>query len=170
MKKMTILNLIFLLATVFNYSQAAGSEDPISVPMTGHVSTLIINANVNVILVGNEKAGLQVVGNKKLANTLIIEKSGDTLRINSHKRKNLKDAGVIYIPASRLQKIQINGEANVESLYALRVPKLDVVINAVCKFSVANIGEVNVIETEKYTVDHSTEVRRLPRGVTPYLR
>src|SRR5689334_14704436 len=98
MKKTIILKLALIATVLFNCLLAAGSEDPVPAPITGHVSTLVINANVTVVLVNNEKATMQVVGDNKLAEMLIIEKDGDTLRISSHKKKNPKESGVIYIP------------------------------------------------------------------------
>lgn len=162
MKKTIILFSAFFFAAFFNYSLAKNTDE--TLPVHQPITTLIIDANITVVLVSNDKATLQVDGNK-LFEFIKFKTTGDTLVISSTRSRNLKGSGVIYVPASQLRSIRVNSEANVKSLFALRIPKLDVVVNGACTLAISNIGELNIIETERYLVEKSTKVSLIPAGV-----
>jgi hypothetical protein len=165
MKKTIVLSLALLCATLFSYSSGMSTEDP--VPATGlpYITTLVINANVTVVLVDNDKATLEVAGSNSLTRLVIFNKTADTLVINSARGRDLKSAGVIYVPAARLRNIRINSAAHVKSLYTLQIPKLDVIVNGACEFDIANIGVLNLTGTDNYIVEKNTEVHHLPANV-----
>ncbi|HET6996319.1 MAG TPA: DUF2807 domain-containing protein [Chitinophagaceae bacterium] len=163
MKKAIVLSVALLFATISNHLFAAPVD---KTPEPGNkITTLIINANVTVVLVDNEKANLEVTGRSLLSELVTFDHNSDTLVIGSTKKKNLTEAGVIYVPAAQLRNIQINSGATVRSLYVLNIPKLDVVINGACYIQVSNIGELNLIETDKYAIDASREVREVPASI-----
>jgi hypothetical protein len=162
MKKMIKLSLAFLLAGILNYAPANSTDEP-SKP--GSIRTLIINADVNVVLINHENATLKVVGDKPLIKFVTFKLTGDTLLIHSSKTRNLKGAGTIYIPASRLENIRINSDAYVRSLSMLQVPKLDVVINGSCIVAISNAGEFNITGTSNYSFEQDRYIRRHPAMV-----
>ena len=157
------LTCLLTLISINSIANPIQKENPRS--EGSRVTTLIINANVNVVLVANHKSSLEVVGGKYIKKHISFEQRGDTLVINSTRNKNLKNSGVIYVPASMLRNILINSESQIRTLYTLQIPKLDVVINGVCDFAISNIGEVNLTATDKYTYEHSTTTTRLPGNV-----
>ena len=165
MKKTIVLSLALLFATIFNYSSAKPNGEPLPAVGPSQASTLIIDAHVTVVLVNNDKAAIQVVGEGSLTKLIAFKNTGDTLVISSTRNKDLKGAGIIYVPASKLKNIRINRAAHVRSLFALHVPKLDVVINGDCQIAISNIGEVNVSATEFYSFEGSKEVRQVPLTV-----
>ena len=155
-----ILGFLFTIVSIVASAKTSNNETPITEGQ--QIKTLIINANVSIVLVANSKSSLEVIGGNYIKKHISFKQNGDTLVIGSTRNKNLKNSGVIYVPASFLQNILINSESQIRTLYSLQIPKLDVVINGVCDFAISNIGEVNLIETDKYTYEQTTTIRRLP--------
>ena len=161
MKKTIILSLVLLLTTILNYSSATTTPKTLAKVKPSPITTLIIDANVTVVLVDNYRANLEVTGLSSLRDIVTLKEIGDTLGIGAKKNRDIKQAGVIYVPASQLKNIRINSEAHVISLYTLQIPKLDVVVNGACTVGIASIGEVTMTATPFYTVDQTREVRRI---------
>jgi hypothetical protein len=150
MTRTIYLLLAFLFAFV-QYSSAKNiAEDP--QPVSTTITTLVINANVTVYLVGSDEATLQVNGNEVFSRLVSVQRKGDTLVINAAKNKNLKGAGAIYVPAGSLQKIDINNDAFVKSVSFLRIPLLEVLVNGACKVDIANVGNLNFFGSPNYLV------------------
>lgn len=159
---LTLTLTLTCLLTIFSNATSAKQIKEKNPLFEGQITTLIINADVSVVLVGSNQSSLEVVGGNDLQKNITFKQTGDTLVISSRKNKNLKNLGVIYVPAGMLRNILINSESQIRTLYTLHIPKLDVVINGVCDFDIANIGEVNLTSTEKYTYEHTTTSRRVP--------
>jgi hypothetical protein len=115
--------------------------------------------------VNNDKARPTITGDPSITNFVTLKKEGDTLIIAATKTRNFKQQGVVYIPASELREIRVNRQAHITSLYALQIPKLNLVINAECEFSVTNIGEINLSSTASYAYLETTEMFRRPAKV-----
>jgi Putative auto-transporter adhesin, head GIN domain len=165
MKKPIVLSLVLLSISLLNYSVASDGHWPLSVEKLAGVNTLIVNANVTIVLVNNNSPVLEMVGNKSLSKNVSFEKTGNTLVISVANKKNLVGAGVIYISANEFRKIQINGNCNLRTLNTLQIPTLDVVFNGVCEFEIRNIGEVNIKESKDYILEQDKEVRKIPASV-----
>lgn len=142
-------------------------EGPAANPVSGraYIKTLIINADVTVVLVNSDKISADANGNEKFMSQVQVERSGDTLVINSQKRKDLRAKGVIYVSASHLRSIRINSSADVRTFNVLQLPVLDVVINGDCKVVVSNTGVTNLIETKHYYVEQTKQVKEWPASV-----
>lgn len=130
-----------------------------------HIKTLIINADVTVVLVNSDKISVEANGSTGFMAQVQIERSGDTVLINSSKRKDYTNKGVIYVSATQLRNIRINSSAEVKTLNILQLPKLDVVINGDCKVAVSNTGVTNLIETKNFFVEQTRHVREWPSNV-----
>lgn len=161
MKKTKILILAVLLTPIFNHSFGRSTSDSLTKDSPFYITTLVINADVTVVLVNNDEAMLETTGNKSFKKFVKLEKTGDTLVISAKRNMDFYE-GTIYVPASELRKIHINSKAHVQSLFSLQIPKLDVIVNGSCDFVVSNIGEVNLTSTENYSLEQRTTVRRLP--------
>lgn len=161
-KKMLVSGLVFLLASISNYSFAKTNEPLKTGDPAGTVTTLIIDANVTVVLVNSDKAVLNIAGDNSLTKFITFTRSGDSLTIGSTKKRNSPKRATVYVPASQLRNIRVNGNAEVRSLFALRVPKLNVLINGDCSFAISNVGEINISSTELYSIEKTTEERALP--------
>ncbi|HLG40165.1 MAG TPA: DUF2807 domain-containing protein [Chitinophagaceae bacterium] len=164
MKKTTILILAVLCTAIFNYSFGRNPGDSSTTTDRFSITTLVINANVNVMLIDHDNAVLEAAGSNFSRRLVTLKKNGDTLVISSARKKDLYNV-TIYVPAARLRKIHINSDAHVQSLFALQIPKLDVIINGACKFNVSNIGDVNVSGTENYFFELDRVVRQIPPGL-----
>jgi hypothetical protein len=164
-----ILFFLILFTSLVNKSSASDTATKFTGDQPYVLTTLIINANVTVVLVDNPNGNVEMVGNDFLSQHIIFKQKGDTLTIGATKNKDFTNAGIIYIPANQLKKIHVNNDANVRCLHFIQVPQLDVVVNSLCRVAIANIGQVNFIETEDYFVEESREIRHLPAGlVRPY--
>jgi hypothetical protein len=130
-----------------------------------YIKTLIINADVTVVLVNSDKISVEANGNTMFMDQVQVERSGDTVLINASKRKDYTGKGVIYVSATQLRNIRINSSANVKTLNVLQLPKLDVVINGDCKVAVSNTGVTNLIETSNFSVEQTKQVREWPSNV-----
>jgi hypothetical protein len=164
MKKTIILSLAVFLTAIFNPSSAKNPGGPFINDEPDRITTLIINANVTVMLVNNHHTTLEVDGGKSPSKLVSLKKIGDTLVIDGNKNRYLQDAVIVYVPANQLKNIQINSEAHVRSLYILQIAKLAVTINGACELAISNIGEVNLIESDNFNFEHSTHVRRIPKN------
>ena len=169
MKKTIILSSVFLLMAVLNQSFGRTAHDSATV-VPAAIKTLIVNADVSVVLVDNDQANLEVTGRHSLRDIVSFKQSGDTLFIATTKKRDVKGAGVIYVPASHLQTIRVNSQANVTTAYPLLAPKVDVVINGECTVSIASIGKVNMTSSPSFIVDETRETHSLPASVFNRLR
>lgn len=159
MKKAIALSSALLIAALLNFSANARVG-----PGPETITALIINADVTVVLLNNENP-MKVVGDNDLTKLVTIKRVNDTMVINSTRSRNLKDAGIIFIPANQIRLIRINSEAEVRTYYALRIPRLEVVIAGACKLAIANIGELNLVNTECCEFEQATEIRHIPAGL-----
>jgi len=150
MKKTLFLFAALLASAIFNASFSADPRKSSAKEPPAGVMTLIINADVTVVLVNSENATIRVEGDDYFKEQVILKENGNKLTINSARNKDLKSRGIVYVPAGKLGYIKINSNAMVRSLNTLRLPSLDVVINGACQLYVVNTGELNLIETEFY--------------------
>ena len=126
------------------------------------ISTLIINAAVNVVLLSSERAKLEMSGDKSFAELVTLDTTGSTLTIGSRVKGAFLNTGMIYVPAGQLETIKVNDNAHVETLHSLQVPKLDIYINGSCTLEISSIGQVNVMESNAFYFERTTELRGLP--------
>lgn len=159
--KKTIIGLLAAIAILGNTAMAK-NDDPSSTIKLPRLSTLMVNANVTIVLVNNSNATMHLQGQKKFGKALQISKSGDTLIITGPKYTDLKYAGVIYVSANQLKNITINSDASIRSLTTLRVPRLDVLINGACEFDIHNIGDVVLASGKDYDLEQTKSVREIP--------
>jgi hypothetical protein len=163
MKRIIFLSVAVLSTAFFTFSFASdnSSATPDPVPVT----TLVINADVTVVLVNNGEMNTQASGEKLFIDQLLITQKGDTLVIGSTKQRDYKEKGVVYVAAGQIKSIRINSAAHVKSLYPLNTPKIDVVVNGPCLVRVVTTGVLNLIETEKYTYEETTQVQKWPASL-----
>jgi hypothetical protein len=164
MKKTTISILAVLFTAIFNYSSGKSTGDPLQANEPMFFSTLVINADVTIMLV-NDNVTLEVDGNNSFKKLIILEKMGDTLVISSKKDRYLNNNVTIYVAANQLRNIRVNSKAHVRSLFALQIPKLDVIVNGACDLAISNIGEVNVTGSDHYSFEEDRKVRRIPASI-----
>lgn len=165
MKRLFFLNAMLVSAALFNSSFANIIDEPVPTYSRGPIKTLIINANVTVVLIDSDKISAEATGSSKFLGQLRMEQRSDTLVINSTKKNDMKGGGIIYISASRLATIRINSPALVKSMHTLQIARLDVVINGECEIKVSNTGLTNLIETLQFAVEQTREVRQWPASV-----
>lgn len=161
MKKTIAFFLAFFMAGALSLSFVAPPGHHLPDEHPG-ISVLVVNANVTVVLVGSNDAQLLVNDSKGRAKFVALSQRSDTLVIDALRGGRLTESTIVYVPASGLRKIHVNSGGAVRSLQSLQIPLLEVVVNGACRFAIRNIGTVNVLETDGYTVEQSTDVHPIP--------
>lgn len=170
MKKKFVFSSVLTLLTIFSLGSASfasgnNNEEPTSRVKLDRLTTLIIDADVTVVLLKNDYSAAALNGSEKFSKNVILRKTGDTLVIGYVKNRNYKEKGIVYVSANQLKNIRINSAANVRTYEALRIPKLDVVINGACEFAISNIGDLNLTGTKFYDFEQTVQTRKIPSGV-----
>lgn len=146
---------IFLLAILASAFTSVFAKAPGDSTNSQAVRTLIINADVTVVLIDNEKAELEVSGSGKLSRLISFQTKQDTLTINADDFRDLKEEGVVYVPAGSLKKIQVNAEAAVRSFDILQVPSLELNVNSDCNVVLRHSGQLNVTGSGARYAEHT---------------
>ncbi|HEY6503850.1 MAG TPA: DUF2807 domain-containing protein [Chitinophagaceae bacterium] len=162
MKKTILTGVILLFSTIAHYAFSMNTDPLPAAIKPAQPRTLVINANVTVVLVNGDDAFLRMEGGKDFEEQLTIRQTGHKLVIEAKRSRNLKGKGVIYVPAAYLKYIEINGDSYVKALTTLQNPKLDVLINGECKLHVVTTGVVNLLETERYSFEYKTRPVFIP--------
>jgi hypothetical protein len=165
MKKKTIFSLVLTLLTILSFASGNNNGEPVAT-RPSQLSTLIVDANVTIVLVKNDYGTAALSGDEKFSKNIVFRKTGDTLVIGYVKNRDYKEKGVVYVSANQLKNIQINSSARVKTFEALRIPKLDVVINGACEFSISNVGELNLSGTKNFTFEEVRQERIIPASWT----
>jgi len=165
MKKRIVFSSVLTLLTIFSFASGKNNGEPGKENSKGsQLTTLIIDADVTVVLIKNDNAVAQLTGGAAFYKNVTLRKTGDTLVIGYVKNRNYKEKGIVYVSANQLKNIRINSAANVRSYESLRIPKLDVVINGACEFAISNIGDLNLKGTKFYDFEQTTQTRTIPAG------
>ncbi|HEU4470706.1 MAG TPA: hypothetical protein VFR58_06475 [Flavisolibacter sp.] len=158
MKKAPILCLLvmlilsqFSIAKETRFNRYAGNKITPSV--------LVVDADVSVILLADDSILSVSCKNEQSLSALQFGLSSDTLTIRSSKKRRLPARTIIYVPAKRLQKIFIHRFAEVVSARTLKVPRLDIIVEGPCEFSISNQGDIAVAGTYQYDLEYTRKIR-----------
>jgi len=163
MKKTFVFSAVLTLLTISSFASGNNNGEPV-ITKPSKLSTLIVDANVSIVLVKNDNGTAALSGNEKFTKNITFTKTGDTLVIGYVKNRDYKEKGVVYVSANQLKNIKINSSARVRSIESLRIPKLDVVINGTCEFSISNVGELNLSGTKNFDFEEVRQERIIPAG------
>ena len=163
MKKTFVFSAVLTLLTISSFASGNNNGEPV-ITKPSKLSTLIVDANVSIVLVKNDNGTAALSGNEKFTKNITFRKTGDTLVIGYVKNRDYKEKGVVYVSANQLKNIKINSSARVRSIESLRIPKLDVVINGTCEFSISNVGELNLSGTKNFDFEEVRQERIIPAG------
>ena len=163
MKKTFVFSAVLTLLTISSFATGNNNGEPV-ITKPSKLSTLIVDANVSIVLVKDDNGNAALSGDEKFTKNITFRKTGDTLVIGYVKNRDYKEKGVVYVSANQLKNIKINSSARVRSVESLRIPKLDVVINGTCEFSITNIGELNLSGTKNFDFEEVRQERIIPAG------
>ncbi len=161
MKKTFVFSAVLTLLTISGFATGNNNGEPV-ITKPSKLSTLIVDANVSIVLVKNDNGTAALTGDEKFTKNITFRKTGDTLVIGYVKNRDYKEKGVVYVSANQLKNIKINSSARVRSVESLRIPKLDVVINGTCEFSISNVGELNLSGTKNFDFEEVRQERIIP--------
>lgn len=163
MKKIVLLSLIIQCAVI---SSAFSNEPPLVKELkTGAYQTLVINANVTVVLTNEDEQALRMSGDETFMSRLTIKQIGHRLYIGATKNADLLSKGIIYIPAAKLQQIQVNSAAHVKSSGPLQIPNLQIRINGECKIHIVHVGELNLTGNDYYDYTQESKEMLIPSAM-----
>jgi hypothetical protein len=121
----------------------AKDREPARDVNSGVIQSVVINANVTVVLTNFGDNEIRITGDDFLKQQVHLRRNGNKLVISANKRSSLLGKVVIYVPAAYVSRIFINSDAHVHSSGILQNPKLDVFINGACRIMIDNIGQLN---------------------------
>lgn len=163
--KRTILMSLLIAASLSSISMT--NKDPLLSKeiKTGAFDHVIINANVTVMLVSEDIDAVRVEGDDMLMKEVQVSEKEGRLMIKASSNRNLKNHGVIYVPARLIQRLEVNSSAMVKSLTILTSPKLDVFINGNCNLVLITQGNVNLVGSPLFEVDYAVREIRGSSGI-----
>lgn len=156
MKKIIFFFVLFT-GSFLNRSYGRNHVVPFSAEEHSLYSTIIVDADVTIVLINDPKASLQVMGSSLLSESVSVQQSHDTLYISAKPGKDLRDAGIIYLPVNAVQEIQINSKALVRSLDILHVSNLDIIVNGACSFMLLHTGGIHIKGSGEYEVEQTVQ-------------
>ena len=148
--KKTILSTLVLVAMVLCTSFASAKSNGNPAPIT----SLVVNANVTIVLVTNPGQELQLDGDPLFMSGIKINQTEGKLVVDGNRNRNFKGHGIIYVPAKDLQQIKVNNAAFIRSSSALKTPLLKILVNSNCKFHISTLGKIDFVENDLYEVEY----------------
>lgn len=156
-----LLTALFVMGIL---TSSYAKEKPLPVPSFHEhlmdITSLVINAHVTVVLVADNQP-LRMGGEDVFLENVNLKQTGHKLVVETSKNRDLRNKGVIYIPAASLKYIEINSTAAVRTASTLKSPVLSIKVNGECKINIRTLGHLNIIEGPYH------EVRYRERQVTP---
>ena len=140
-------------------------DDPGKKQKREEITSLVINAHVTVVLINANSQPVRMGGNNFFLLNVEIRQVGGQVLIETTKKRDLKNKGVIYIPAGSLKYIEINSAADVSTASFLNIPALDVLINGECKVDIANRGLLNIKEGPYHEVRYQIKKEWAPAAL-----
>jgi hypothetical protein len=148
--KKTILSTLVLVTMVLCSSFASAKPNRNPDPIT----SLVVNANVTVVLVTNPGQDLELDGDPVFMSGITIKQTEGRLVVDGDRKRNFKGHGIIYVPAKDLQQIKVNNAAFIRSSSALKTPLLRILVNSNCKFHISTLGKIDFVENDLYEVEY----------------
>ncbi len=148
--KKTILSTLVILAMVLcsSFASAKLNHDP------DPITSLVVNANVTVVLVTNPGQNLELDGDPVFMSGITIKQTQGRVVVDGDRKRNFKGHGIIYVPAKDLQQIKVNNAAFIRSSSALKTPLLRILVNSNCKFHISTLGKIDFVENDLYEVEY----------------
>jgi hypothetical protein len=120
------------------------------------IQKLVINGNIKVTLIPSTSGAVQVVGKDQSVEKVITTFSKDGLFIDAPSYLGTKDVHVI-IPIHMVNKIVVNGNADLKSQGYLQAKKIMVVVNGEAKISLQSVGTIDILEHGDFEVTVSNK-------------
>jgi Putative auto-transporter adhesin, head GIN domain len=112
------------------------------------ITSLVINNGIRVVLMDDPGQEMMLEGMPASVENILISSSKGEMTISTG-TGNAKPA-VVYVPASFLKKIDINGPSAVNSYQALTIARLYVTVAGECDLKIQTTGKINVTAAEDY--------------------
>ena len=155
MKKTLLLTVLVVMGIL---TSSYAMEKPLPVPAFREplmdITTLVINAHVTVVLVEDNNEAVRLGGDDAFLMSVNLKQTGHKLVVDASKNRDMRNKGVVYIPASSLKYIEINSTASVRTENTLKVPVLSIKVNGSCKINIRTVGHLNIIEGTYHEVHY----------------
>jgi Putative auto-transporter adhesin, head GIN domain len=145
MKKLLLSVLVIVISTrSFAEINKMGITAEKKIATDEIVTSVKIYKNIEVVLTNNELNEIQIVGDKKDVETILVNINKGELTISSSSDDFIKDKVVVFVPSKTLASISIHGSSTVSSTEILNNEILDITINGDGKSNIKTAGKVNV--------------------------
>ncbi len=152
MKSKLFFAIIALTGMSFtaNAQQSKTEASVISTVKVSSFSKIAVNADVDVLLVQDDKQEpVYVQGKKSYVENLRIYVSNGTLFVNAKKQLATAHKVTVNIPVTKLNELSVNGISEVVGINPL-TSDVDVTINSECKLRLQTTGNLRINSTSDY--------------------
>ncbi|MBC7903429.1 MAG: DUF2807 domain-containing protein [Gemmatimonadaceae bacterium] len=161
-KAFNMLLITLLIAGTSAKSQTGEPNYGVKETLVQNFSRIRINADINVVLVQNDKLSrVYTEGDESLLGEIIVRVKGNELFISSTRPISYKGKLQVTIPVSNIEKIEVNSAAAIACVNSLKSPFLLVKANNDCDVKIKSRGKVSFETGEGYYIQHmrQTEIR-----------
>jgi hypothetical protein len=138
------LILAALLLSANQPVPAEGNGESLKITIPVPVTSLVINEGITVVLTNETSREITVEGNHAEQNPLKLELTDGKLTLT--RRTTIQgEKLLVYIPATNLRSVSINGVSTLQSNVVLPLKKLNIVLAAECDIRIKTTGKVNII-------------------------
>lgn len=148
--KIYLLGLLLCTACTATFAQKGKPAQPVSttVHLSEAVRTLLVENDVTVVLTDEKSDDVIVEGDARDVKALRVQMDEGRLSLSSSSATNL--AGVkVYVPATRLAKINLQGKSILRATTTLQNPTLKVILDGE--------GIVNLSSTGKLVIEGTAD-------------
>lgn len=146
----TILAVLLLsFAQSVNATAPEWETDTLKVSIPAPITSLVVNDDVTVVLTNDETRAVTVLATREEQIPVKMELNAGTLTI-SRKKYSLAEKAVVYVPASFLRSVNMNGTGHLLSYNVIKLSKLTVHLSGECRISLRTNGKVNIIGWDGY--------------------
>ncbi len=143
---------VFFAAVVSGWAVAGNGfkEDIIirEVKLNNEFTKIVIHGNADVMLTQAKSTIATIEDDAIDANNTRITNKNGVLTVEV--LRNRRNRPVIKIPVSGLQRLVVNGNGDVKSVFYLKSEKLSVLINGTCTIALRVTGTISVEASEGY--------------------
>ncbi|HEY0750823.1 MAG TPA: DUF2807 domain-containing protein [Chitinophagaceae bacterium] len=166
----SLSTVLFTLLFPVSSSLTTSSQQPVEEKNMQTITSLVINANVTVVLVNAYSQPVRIGGNDLFLLNVVLKQTGRKLVIESNKKRDLRNKGIIYIPAAGLEYIEINSAAAVRSANFLKIPLLEIRVNGECQVDISNLGQLKIKEGPDHEIRYKVKKETISGSIATIKR
>ncbi len=159
------INLLFsasLLLFSFTPGDKEKSRVTKEVIIGNPFENIIINGNIWVILTNKPAGTVTIEGDKNDVNKIRYRNKNNELVIDANRKKRAAQI-IIYVSATMLRHMLINGDAQMSSTDIIKTDNLSIWLNGIVNVDIKIIGKVNVDAHDGYDLFWKSTLNRVKK-------